>query len=457
MALISERALRRRLAEGANRLGVPGVAVGLYQGGAEVHAAAGVTSVDNPLPVDSHTLFQIASTTKTYTATAIMRLCELGRLSLEDRVKQHVPELCLKDKAAEQSATILHLLNHTAGWYGDVYDSMGGGDDALARLVEAMAGFEQNFPLGTQFSYNNISVSLAGRVIEKVTGKTFEAAVDELVLRPLGLDETFWFLSDVMVRRFALGHLNKEAGAEVYRAPGEGRGANPAGGLWSNVRDQIRYARFHLGDGRSAGGRRVLKRSTLELMRRPTVDVPQPGPPVHVGISWFVAERDGRTMVGHGGNSGGANHALEMVPEADFALSVMTNSSPRGTVLEEEIVNWALEAYAGIRKPAEPVPLDLTPAQLREYAGVYSTEAVVLKIKAAGDHLVIHNEIRPEVRKALYRDGQAPDTPPIPFKIAAGDVGIVIDGDGKGMQFKFAREAGRIRGLDMGRFVKKES
>src|SRR5439155_2484203 len=132
---------------------------------------------------------------------------------------------------------------------------------------------------------------------------------------------------------------------------------------------------------------------------------------------------------------------FEMVPERDFALSVMTNSSPRGSMLEEEIVRWALQAYAGIRRTAEAAPLDLKPAALKEYAGVYSTEAVILTIKVEGDHLVIHNEIRPETLKALVAEGQEPPpTPPIPFKIAPGDVGIVHEGEAKGMRFVFSRD-----------------
>src|SRR5439155_8617083 len=97
--------------------------------------------------------------------------------------------------------------------------------------------------------------------------------------------------------------------------------------------------------------------------------------------------------------------------------------------------------YAGIRRTKDPVPLNLPPAQLKEYAGVYSTEAVILTIKVSDDHLVIHNQIRPETLKALVAEGQEPPpTPPIPFKIAAGDVGVVHEGEAKGMRFVFSRD-----------------
>jgi CubicO group peptidase (beta-lactamase class C family) len=183
--------LRERLAEGAERLAVPGVAAGIYQAGREEYSFHGVTSIENPLPVDDGTMFQLGSIGKTYTATALLRLVERGELELDAPVRRYVPELRLKDEAVASSVTLLQLLNHTAGWQGDLMDDTGDGDDALARYVERMAGIEQEFPLGTAVAYNNASLSLAGRVIEKVTGRTYEQAVKELLFEPLGLEHSF--------------------------------------------------------------------------------------------------------------------------------------------------------------------------------------------------------------------------------------------------------------------------
>lgn len=451
--------LQSLLDRGIKEHGVPGVAVGIYSRGEEHYHTAGVTSVENPLPVDDHTLFQTGSTGKTYTATVIMRLVDQGRLALDDKVKKHVPELKLKDRAAERSATILHLLNHTAGWDGDQYESTGEGDDALARLVAAMAGFEQRFPLGARHSYNNVSLSLAGRVIEKVTGKTFEAAMRELLLEPLDMTESFYFVNEIATRRFAVGHHNRDGQTEVARPLHMSRGGNPAGGLASTVRDQLKYARFHLGDGRGAGGKRLLKKSTLLLMRKPTVRVPNPGEPEYCGISWFLTERDGVQVASHGGNVIGQNHAFHLVPERDFAISVMTNSQPGGSRLEAEIVKWAFTEIAGLSgEAAEPEPLNLSAAELREFAGTYATDAVELRIRVEGDHLVIQTKLKPATLKALVAEGEKPPpTPPIPFRITPGDGALVYEGPAKGMRFLFARGAdGRVEGLELGRFAAKE-
>jgi len=151
---------------------VPGVAAGIFLAGEEHYAFHGVTSVENPLPVGESTLFGIGSTGKTFTATAIMRLVEEGRVDLNAPVRKYIPELKLKDEKVAREVTVLHLLNHTAGWQGDFFADTGQGDDALARFVERMSELEQEAPLGSAMSYNNASLSLAGRVIESPAAPT---------------------------------------------------------------------------------------------------------------------------------------------------------------------------------------------------------------------------------------------------------------------------------------------
>src|SRR5689334_22637608 len=142
----------------AAELEVPGVAVGIVHDGEEHYAYAGVTNVENPLPVDESTVFQFGSTGKTYTATAVMRLVEQGKVDLDAPVRTYVPELRLKDEDVAAKVTVLQLLNHTAGWSGDFMDDMGNGDDALEKFVAAMEFIEQVTPLGATVSYNNASL-----------------------------------------------------------------------------------------------------------------------------------------------------------------------------------------------------------------------------------------------------------------------------------------------------------
>src|SRR2546426_11116530 len=168
-----------------SRYHVPGVAIGILHDGDEDIAAYGVTNLEHPLPVDADTLFQIASITKTMTATVVMRLVERGALDLDAPIRRYLPEFKVRDDDAAKRATLRHLVTHTGGWLGDCFADTGKGDDALARYVAAMADLEQLTPIGEVWHYSNSSFAVLGRLVEIATGKTYEAAGCALRVIPL--------------------------------------------------------------------------------------------------------------------------------------------------------------------------------------------------------------------------------------------------------------------------------
>jgi CubicO group peptidase (beta-lactamase class C family) len=443
------------VAEGVERLAVPGVAVGVYHAGQEQYACHGVTSMDNPLPVDERTLFQIGSIGKTYTATALLRLVERGLVDLDAPVRRYVPELRLKDEDVARSVTVLQLLNHTAGWQGDLLDNTGDGDDALARYVERMAGLEQEFPPGASVAYNNASLSLAGRIIEKLTGKTYEQAVKELLFEPLGLRNSFFFPNEIMTRRFSAGHTQRPDGTITVTRPwGMARSANPAGGISADPADQIAWARFHLGDGRASDGTRLLGRELLERMQRPTVETPGSALGDAIGISWMLRDLDGVRLVSHGGDTIGHHAELVLVPDLDFAITSLTNCGPNGPQLNEELVRWALEAYLGVID-RDPEPIALSEAELAQYTGTYETVAVIGRVSVDGGGLLLEVEIKPEALAQLVEAGQeAPERRrayPLGLLPGPGDRYIVSGGPAKGMKGYFVRGAsGAVESVHVG-------
>jgi CubicO group peptidase (beta-lactamase class C family) len=448
---VDQEQLRKQVAEAAEGLAVPGVAVGVYHDGRENYAFHGVTSIDNPLPVDENTLFQSGSTGKTFTATAMLRLVEQGLVDLDAPVRTYVPELRLKDEDVAAKVTVLQLFNHTAGWEGDLHEDTGEGDDALARYVEKMADIKQVTPLGATVSYNNASLSLAGRIIEKITDKTFEAAMKELIFEPLGLKNSFFFMNEIMTRRFVVGHLQKPDGAiSVARKWAMSRGGAPAGGISQTSGDMIKWARFHLGDGRAEDGTRVLSEELLKRMQQPTAEMPGSALGDHVGISWLLREVDGVKIVSHGGNTIGQDSGFELVPERDFGASILTNSSPNGFQLLEELQRWALESYAGV-VVRDPEPLKLSAAELAQYAGTYETIAAWCHLTVEDGGLVVNVEPKPETVKQLREEGEDIDTPPIPLGVLPEDRHIVTGGPAKGMKGYFVRNAaGDVEGIHIG-------
>jgi CubicO group peptidase (beta-lactamase class C family) len=451
---IDQNALQQHLTEQATALDVPGVSVGIYANGEEQYAFHGVTNVEHPLPVNETTLFQMGSTGKTYTATAMMRLVEDGLVDLDATVRTYVPELKLKDEDVARNVRVLHLFNHTAGWQGDLFDDTGDGDDALTRYVEKMAGIEQVTPLGKVVSYNNASLSLAGRIIEMLTGKTYEQAIKDLLLTPLGMTNSFFFNNDIMTRRFATGHNQHPDGTIVVARPwGMARNGNPMGGISANAKDTITWARFHLGDGRAQDGTQVLNEKLLRKMQEPTAEMGGSALGDFVGISWLMRDVGGVRLVGHGGDTIGQHSEFVMVPERDFAISVLTNCGPNGSQLKEELVRWALEAYAGVID-RDPEPIDATAEQLADYAGRYETIAAWADISVEGNRLLVNVEVKPEVLKQLQETGEdVPDQPPIPLGLldGPGDRYVVSDGPAKGMKGYFVRDAdGKIEAVHVG-------
>ena len=227
------------IAQTAARFDIPGAAVGVFHHGQEHFFCHGVTSVENPLPVNEDTLFLLGSITKTYTATAIMRLVSQGRVSLDAPVREHVPELRLLD---DREFTVRQLLNHTSGLdWGTLVDT-GEGDDSLRRHVDTLATLTLVGAVGERPSYSQSGFNLAGRIIENVTGQTYEQALMALLLEPLGLGNTHFDRDAVMTRRFAVGH---EKG-EIARPWRHWRANNPGGGIAASVADLLAWARFHL-------------------------------------------------------------------------------------------------------------------------------------------------------------------------------------------------------------------
>jgi CubicO group peptidase (beta-lactamase class C family) len=312
------RQLDAKITRAMRELRIPGVAVGVIYRGREYVKGYGVTNVDYPVAVDGDTLFRIGSTTKTFTGTTLMRLIDQGRMNLDAPVRSYLPDFATADAATAARVTVRQLLNHSSGWRGDDVEDFGRGDDAIARYVASMTRLPQLTPLGRVFAYNNAGLVVAGRLIEVVTGMPYESGVHELLLDRLGLAHTRFFSDQIVGYNVAASHIVVNGKAVVdpslWAFP---RSCDPTGGLISSVRDQLRYARFHLGDGRARNGRRLLTRRTLAAMR----SNPGPGGTLVVelegmGVTWMLRpSAQGVRIVQHGGNWPAQASGFMMAPE----------------------------------------------------------------------------------------------------------------------------------------------
>src|SRR5688572_9674326 len=141
---------------------IPGVAIGIVDNGVITTRGLGVTNVDDPLPVTEHTVFPIASISKTFAATAMMRLVEQGRVDLKAAVRHYIPDFKVRDQSVSREATIWNLLTHSGGWEGQISGPERGEDTLRNFVATMMADNMQVAPPTVAWSYNNAGYSVAG-------------------------------------------------------------------------------------------------------------------------------------------------------------------------------------------------------------------------------------------------------------------------------------------------------
>jgi len=366
---------------------VQGVALGVIDHGESWTWSGGVTSVENPLPVTDETIFQIGSISKTFVATAAMALVDRGQLDLDAPVVGYVPELRLSSEELTRSVTMQHLLTHSSGWVGDYFGDTGDGDDALAAFVVKLAKAPQLTPLGSTYSYNNTAFNLAAHVVARVAGTTYEQAVKDLVLRPLGMRRTFYTAQEAITRRVAIGH--RDGVVQPWRRV---RAYNGAGGVLSCVSDLLLYAAFHLGDGSP-----IMSPESLALMQ--TTARPAGSLCDEVALSWMVDHLAGQRVVHHGGTTNGYMADLRVVRGRDLAWVLLTNAHH-----EHQVDRVLLSGLLGDSEAAAP----FEPGDLGGFEGHY--EAVLAELEVTvGDGGLVLSVATPA--RAQWDRSQEPEAP----------------------------------------------
>lgn len=414
--------------------GIPGVALALSSDGEQFLRTFGVTSVRDPLPVDEHTIFQIGSITKTFTALAIMRLVDQGRVELDREVRTYLPGFSVRDARASREATVRMLLTHMAGWAGDLFDDPGDGTDALAALVSRMSSLEQVAPVNTLWSYSNAGFYAAGRILEVVTGKSYESALRELVIDPLGLDETFLFPSEVMTHRFAVGHAGPKNAPVVLRPWALPRALNPAGGVAASLLDLLTYGEFFLGDGKTRDGVRLLSAESMRQMLE--IQFEKHGTDEAMAIGWQVVNHGDVREFWHDGVTTGQAAMVLVVPARRFVAAVLTNGI-RGEGFNHRLRSTVLRVFLGLEEEA-PTPVKLSASELAEYVGRYSRPFMDLEVGVDGDRLSIRR-----IQKLGFPRPDSPIRRQVPaeaYAFVARDRLIRV-GTGTGEHVEFLRRA----------------
>ncbi|MEO6331413.1 MAG: serine hydrolase domain-containing protein [Gemmatimonadaceae bacterium] len=233
----------------AERSRVPGIAYGIVVDGQLAHlGTAGLRELSSRSPVDSGTVFRIASMTKSFTALAILQLRDAGRLSLDDPAERYVPELVALRLPSTDSPriTIRQLLSHSAGFpednpWGD--QQLAATDEEMARMMRS--GIPFSTAPGTAYEYSNYGFAILGRIVANVSEMPYSRYVSERILQPLGMNATTLEARNVQASRLAHGYrLQDGAWLEEPQLPDGAFGA--MGGMLTSIADLGRYVGFML-------------------------------------------------------------------------------------------------------------------------------------------------------------------------------------------------------------------
>ena len=294
-----------------------------------------------------------------------MQLAEQGRLHLDAALAEVLPEFALATPGAAGQITIRHLLSHSSGIDGDLFDDTGRGDDCVARYTASCARAVLLHPSGATMSYCNSGFVIAGRIVEQLTGCTWDAALRHRLIEPLELSQTVTLPEEAIRFRAAFGHIDDDGEqklAPVWTLP---RSLGPAGAITATASDVIEFARLHLRQGQTADGTQILSPAGVALMQQPQAVIPggNRSAPRQVGLGLFLHDWDGRRVLGHDGGTIGQAAFLRVLPDSGAAVCLLTNGGDAKSLYQDlyaEIfrAHWRLDLPVPFRPAASPPAAD---------------------------------------------------------------------------------------------------
>jgi len=360
-----------------DQAGMVGAAVSVVKDGQILFAKGyGYADLGAGRRVDADkTLFRHGSVSKLFAWTAIMQLVEQGKLDLDADVNRYLDfEI---PRTFDEPITLRNLLTHTAG-FEDISRGLyaGGAADLLplAQGLKRMPVPARIFPPGTRTAYSNYGAALAGYIVERVSGESFEHYVEQHILAPLDMhDSTFRQpVPDAMRGNLAVDY---RALSNPTPAPFTFVQAIPAGGLSATVTDMARFVIAHIQLG-GMGEHRILSTQTAQLMHAPQF---HPAPDRNAAcFGFFEANRNGWRIIGHIGDVGTFHAGLFFVPETGYGIVLALNSSgERERKLGSDVVRNAIferffDRYLPSRLSEEPTAASARADSLR-VAGYYNT------------------------------------------------------------------------------------
>ncbi len=343
---------------------VPGAAIAIVRNDSVIYVKGyGVKKLGTTDKVDENTLFEIGSTTKTFTSALVGIMQTDGKLRFDDKISQYLPDFRMYDPYANAEVTLRDALSHRTGLARGELMWLGSGL-TRAEIIHHLRFQPPATSFRSAYAYNNPMIVVAGEAAAKAGGSTWENLIQQRIMTPLGMTHSFPVVKDFSrVSDVATPHANGSSGSyaidhEILENIG------PAGSINSTARDMSQWLRFQMGDG-TFNGKRIISTAALREVHTPQMWIGagagggggggRGGDGIArlnaYGLGWFVADFHGLVYWNHGGNTVGMTSALDILPSEKLGVVVLSNLDHTG--MPGAVARWVLERQ--IHVPLETV------------------------------------------------------------------------------------------------------
>jgi CubicO group peptidase (beta-lactamase class C family) len=335
---------------------VPGIAVAVVKDGKLIYSNGyGVASLRTQKKVDGNTLFGIASNSKAFTTAAIGILVDEGKLKLDDKVTDYIPEFKMFDPYVTAEFTIRDLLTHRSGLglgAGDLMIFPDSTDFTVKDIIHNLRYLKPVSSFRSKFDYDNQLYIVAGEVIARVSGMSWEDFIETRIMKPLQMNGSFASYSRIKNTRNYIDAHAAVDGKVVVIPRNTSEPTNAAGGIYSSVNDLAKWAIMQMNDGKY--GDALAKNIFSSTVHRQmwSVQTPLPSGPgsynthfAGYGLGWFLNDAKGYLKVSHTGGLDGMVTQVTLFPELKLGIIVLTNQQSGGAF--SSVTNEIIDSYIG--------------------------------------------------------------------------------------------------------------
>jgi len=308
---------------------LPGVALAIVQDGEIVYMKGYGKAGPHGRPMTAQTPLFIGSTSKSFTALAIMQLVEEGVIDLDEPAQTYLPWFRVADEEASAQITVRQLLNQDSGLSeASGRQSIGSkdqSDEAVNNAVRALADDELSNPVGETYEYTNANYQVLGAIVQAVSGQSYEEYVQENIYDPLEMSNCYTSQDEALQNEMGDGYVRWWFNIDFARTYAFNRGNLPSGTLICDAEGMAHYLIGYLNEGQY-GDETILSLPGIAQMHSPAVPQSEDGDSYY-GMGWEVGPINNVDAVHHGGDNANYQTALLMVPDEELGIVLITNTN----------------------------------------------------------------------------------------------------------------------------------